>query len=919
MRRSGTISFWYRLPTAWASTGDRELFDATTASASAFSLFKRSNGTLRFTLTDAANATVTATTGVIATAANTWAHIAITWSYGANARARIYVNGVQQVSQNTSTSSLNSGISTLYIGDNRSSATGGFGTPNSADGQIDEVRIYTNERTAAEITADMNASRACVSVVNDYAITFPGGTTGLTCEPAQVTFTARDTSGTAVNPPLGTVLTLTTSTVTGVWQTPLVTGTGTWSVSGSNNGQASYTWPGTASSFTALLRHTTAATVNINVSDSGSRVEAPAADPSITFTNSAFRVTADGTTAATIGTHIAGKDSNIGFGAQTLYLQAIRTDTNTGSCTTVFQNQTVNVDLASQCNNPSACTPSPGTSVRVRNSASAMVAIGQNNGGAAPASYTSVSLAFDAQSKAPLVFNYADAGQLTLYARYALPAPPATQFVSGTSSSFVVRPFGLRIAVAGAGTGLSGATSAPTIVAGNNFTTTLTAVAWKAGDDVDADGQPDNQAQLAANSATQNFGQESTAATAIVGHNLAEPVGGNAGGLTGTTFSTFTNGARSQTMAYSEVGIIDLLASSPSYLGTGQDITASTGGLAGVGRFIPSRFALSATSLTNRASAGCSPASAFTYMNEGLNLQFTLTAQNSSGATTTNYRGTFARLALNPATLAIGARDTASGTALSARLDTAAGITGAWGNGVAAGLTTTVAVLRKVIPLDDPDGPFTQVRIGIAPTDPDGVALALAALDFDVDGVGGNDHAQIGAPTEIRYGRLRLSNALGSERLALPVPMRVDHWNGSGFVVNTQDSCTSLPRSSVAMSGYQLNLAACETALNTASIVFSSGVATPSLVAPGAGNNGSVDLQVRLGAAGGGQYCPAVGATPLTVTSAATSYLLGRWNSTDDDANANTQYDDVPAARASFGIYGTDRTSNRIIYMRENY
>ena len=199
------------------------------------------------------------------------------------------------------------------------------------------------------------------------------------------------------------------------------------------------------------------------------------------------------------------------------------------------------------------------------------------------------------------------------------------------------------------------------------------------------------------------------------------------------------------------------------------------------------------------------------------------------------------------------------------------------------------------------------------------MTLPAAALDFDVDGVGGNDRAQIGATTEIRYGRLRLSNALGSERLALPVSMRAEYWNGTGFVVNALDSCTTLPRSSIAMSGYQLNLAACETALSTASIVFSNGDSIPSLVAPGASNNGSVDLQVRLGAAGGGQYCPAVGAAPLPVTSAASSYLLGRWNSTDDDSDANTQYDDVPTSRASFGVYGTDRTSNRIIYMRENY
>lgn len=916
MRRSGTISFWYKAASGW-TTDDRQLLDATTTNGRSFSLAKRGNGTLRFAVTDSGNNTYTADSASFSYAANTWVHIAVSWSFGDAARLRVYVNGTLSGSTSTSTGSLNASISTLYIGDNRSNQLGSGGTGNSADGQIDEVRLYTNERTAAEITADMNAARTCV-VVNDYAIGFPDGSTALTCEAARVTFAARDASGTAVSPSAGTVLTITTSTSAGVWEATLVSGSGTWTASGSNNGQASYTWPGGESSFTARLRQTTPATINVNVTD-GTRAEGSAVDPSITFANTAFRITTDGTTAATIGTHIAGKDSNIGFGAQTLYLQAIRTDTNTGSCTGTFQNQTVSVDLASQCNNPSACTPAPGSQVRVRNSASTMVAIGQNNGGSAPAAYTAVSLAFDAQSKAPLVFNYADAGQITLYARYALPAPPAGQSMSGSSNAFVVRPFGLRIGLSGAGSGLSGATSTPTVVAGANFNATLTAIAWKAGDDADANGEPDNQAQLASNPATPNFGLETTAANATLAHALAEPAGGAAGTLSGASFTGFSSGARTQAVSYSEVGIINLTATSANYLGTGQSISAGTSGLTGVGRFIPSRFALSGAALVNRAASSCSPASTFSYMDEGLTLQFTLTAQNAAGATTTNYRGSFARLALTAAGLNFGARDAASGTNLSTRLDTAAGVTGSWGNGVANALSATVAIQRRSAP-DNPDGPFTQVKLGIAPLDADGVSLAAAALNFDVDGVGGNDRAQIGADTQIRFGRLRLRNALGSERLALPIGMQVEHWNGAGFVVNTLDNCTTLPRASVSLSNYQLNLAACETAFGAATISFAGGVATPTLAAPGASNNGSVDLRVNLGTVpGGAQYCASVGATPAAATSASRSYLRGQWNSTDDDANPATNHDDDPRARATFGVYGTDRASNRLIYQRENY
>jgi hypothetical protein len=67
------------------------------------------------------------------------------------------------------------------------------------------------------------------------------------------------------------------------------------------------------------------------------------------------------------------------------------------------------------------------------------------------------------------------------------------------------------------------------------------------------------------------------------------------------------------------------------------------------------------------------------------------------------------------------------------------------------------------------------------------------------------------------------------------------------------------------------------------------------LSAPGANNQGSVDVSVNL---------------------ATRPWLLGRWFSppTNPDGDVNTLYDENPTARATFGIY-RDRT----IYRRENY
>ena len=60
----------------------------------------------------------------------------------------------------------------------------------------------------------------------------------------------------------------------------------------------------------------------------------------------------------------------------------------------------------------------------------------------------------------------------------------------------------------------------------------------------------------------------------------------------------------------------------------------------------------------------------------------------------------------------------------------------------------------------------------------------------------------------------------------------------------------------------------------------------------------------------------------MAATAAGLSYLLGRWNDNpltggDPDGNANTNYDDKPAGRAAFGLYGTQ--PNNFIFFRENF
>ncbi len=918
---TGTIAFWYSSDTSWNDGTARMLFDASNNRGRAgrdrfFFLAKRGNGSLTFVISDSAGAITRATSPPIGFLQNTWHHIAATWDV--NIGLNVYVDGalVATSGGNNNSNGTIGQINTLYIGDNRTGGVNTTGyTTNTADGYIDEVFAYSRDLGASEIATLLAQTHACPSSLTHYAINLPGGSTGLTCEPSQVRIAGHDSAHAEVAPAAGTVLTLSTSSGAGVWVAGLVGGTGTWTPSGLNNGLASYVWPGGETNFTVRLRQSTPATLSVNLIDTGGRTEASVEDPSLTFVDTAFRVTdAAGTAVATLGTQISGKPSNVGFGAQTRYLQAIRTDTNTGACTTVFQNQTVSVGLAGARLNPTTGT----SQLSVLDSGGAMQSVG--TGAGAPGAYTSVSLAFDAQSKAPLVVSYPDAGSVQLYASYALPAPPAATTMTGSSNAFVVRPFGLR--VSGPTAAATPSPSSPVFAkAGANFNVTLSAVAWKAGDDANSDGVPDSDAQIAANAATPNFD-----AAAALSHSLNAPAGGAAGTLGGSTsFSGFSAGAKTQSVNWSEVGFIDLHATSSNYLGSGQAVTNSSAGLTGVGRFIPDHFALSGGVLTNRAAAACAPASAFSYLGEGMRLQYSLTANNAAGAATQNYTTAsgYAKLPKAPVNASpassMGFGAASGATNLSSRLDLGNVASLTWNAG-AASVDYTLAV-RRASP-DDPDGPFGAVRIGVAPTDEDGVGLASAAYDMDVDNNAVNDHQQVGANTQLRFGRVAMDNALGPDGVEVPVPITAEYWNGATFATNSLDSCTRIPQSAITLGAYDGALAPgggnCKTFVQQNPVAFSAGVGTLTLAAPAAGVSGSLRLTPNLGTVASGNFCTSAAGGELPASAAVLPYLLGRWNDLlNPDGIGSTMYDDNPSARAAFGLYGSQ--PDNLIFQRERY
>ncbi|MDW8469436.1 MAG: hypothetical protein RML56_12845 [Burkholderiales bacterium] len=280
-------------------------------------------------------------------------------------------------------------------------------------------------------------------------------------------------------------------------------------------------------------------------------------------------------------------------------------------------------------------------------------------------------------------------------------------------------------------------------------------------------------------------------------------------------------------------------------------------------------------------------------------LSFTLQARNAAGAVTQNYTGAYAKLGLTTfANYNLGVR---SGTTnLTPRVSGLAA-SGTWTNGTATP-TLTALVSRAA----NPEPPFTAVQFGIAPTDADGVAMNTLDLDADINGT--PERKNLGVSGELRYGRIRLENANGSELLDLPVPMRLEYYAGSsGWQKNIADTCSAISASDFAFA-YPVDpknqLAACET---RAIVAGTPPDQTLTLEKPGAGNQGWTDLTLNLGATASGNSCISIGGPGPAATTANMPYLQFKWKSPSDEN---------PSARASFGV---KPSHGPLIYRRERY
>jgi len=697
---------------------------------------------------------------------------------------------------------------------------------------------------------------------------------GINCQAEQVTIEAHDSDHTLATTFSGTI-DLSTTTSRGDWS--LVSGAGNLVNIGNGNGHYAM-HPSDSSVVVLSLRNTFVETTNVDLQHSIWSEDA-GEDDDLLFARAGFNFLAGGAM-NTIGTQIGGKASNVSPGSQTLELQAVNTNDDTGACEAALVSATT-VELAFRCENPSACT---GRQVNISGTDI------PDSDANAFLNYSSVSLDFgnSSDSTAGFTMSYPDVGQVQLHARYRF--SPSGEWMLGASNEFVVRPFAFRVsaisnpgAVNPAGTVFTSA--------GTNFSADVSAMLWDAADDADNDGvadnhsdvNPGNNADLSDNLVALNFGREASAEQVSLTAALDQPAGGANPGLSGgTIIGTFSSGVgTTSTLRYDEVGIIEMSAalSDGDYLGIGTNETDNILGNSGyVGRFKPARYEVIESSIVPACAA------TFTYARQPFTGTMTIEAQAGAAAgnvRTSNYRAGF--VTLDPASELVFINDQTS-AAYDAETVT-------FNENFDSG-TTGEADLALEFRWDMPQqAPAISTARNTAVTD-EVTTLAAAPVSLGTN------------PT--RYGRVNIGSAAGSELVNLGVPMRAEYYvdASTGFVTNTTDFCSS--GAALSFTNFAENLDAGETCvedsgspgLSSAGCAIAGPVAQRYddpliagefnlfLEAPGAGNDGSTTVDVNV----------------------------PDWLEFDWDTGVPGLED--PSGRITFGIYGGDKNQ---VYRRELY
>lgn len=497
--------------------------------------------------------------------------------------------------------------------------------------------------------------------------------------------------------------------------------------------------------------------------------------------------------------------------------------------------------------------------------------------GSSFAAGSDLTLDFNAQGQATISVNYADAGQLRLNARYTGSATNQdTGRVLDGADLFVSSPVGLCLQ-APVHCAVANENCTVMTKAATPFNVTFSARAW----------QNDTDSDYCDNGTTPSF----TLSNIQLIHSVLVPstaVGGINGSLTPASYTHQAVASASTTVSakLNEVGVFNLKVNDTvprNYLGTALDLKSTMpNAVNALGRLVPAGFVLDNNSLL----PGCGT---FSYMNQPAALNFRLRALNQDSNLTQNYRDVVAK-----ATAMLVAESNNDAVERNSRLVSNTLLS--WNGGVATQNAFPVTFSRLPVPATTPsvalpDGPVQQLIIGMKLQDNDNNNTVLADLDLNTT-TSGNCVADLnctakalGAAQDVRYGRVQLVNAIGSEQSDLPVQLKAEFYNGSQFVPNDADSCSPVEPGRLLVS--------------------------PALTASGSNNTLKLGVSLPFDL-----WLPAPTPVPTSPRRYSLIYNLDShpWLKYDWDP-ANGSVLENPKAEAVFGGF---RGNNRQIFWREN-
>lgn len=810
----------------------------------------------------------------------------------------VSVNGSATIVSTTLTNAVISGQTVT----GRLSDTTGTATVTVTDSVVETVTVspHTYNGTLYGSPArDQSTTISYIAALDHILLQSSGN--GLTCEPSPVTIEACQD---AMCSALSTVpVTVTLSPSSG------------WSPSNS------ITFTG---STTVYLSSSTPQTITLGTSavspvPTGSSPQCSPVGCNLTFADTGFIFSSGtgATAAATIANQTAGTSS------VTYYLRAVKKSDSSSACVAAL-NGTQQINMAYECNNPTTCYAANEMVVN----GTGPTTIQRNDNGSTLVSYTPVNLTFDASGNAPFTLNYADVGQITLHAEKVVNSAD----LIGASNAFVVKPdhFDLSNVVCQDGIANPGATTAvgtKFCKAGEPFSVTVTAANY-------------------ADNRTPSFGQESSPQTVTLSSTIpAMPTGSDnptlrlSGSTNPAIVSTFSGGVGSANVVWDEVGVITLQPSvtgSNGYLGAGT-ITGATRGEDKVGRIYPDYFVLSAATDGSLANANTGGATSFTYVGQSFGYKTNpvalITAVNVAGNTTKNYTGNFDKLTTSGVTVTYPTHDNAEATTggicntsmttgcLDVAPDTSANTSTLTDNGNGTPSSSTSGTLSFTISGDS----YAYCRGASSPTgcppNPSSALVApftanltitVGAKDSDgVMGTYGTPGTTVPVPLNptgnlLRYGRVAMQNANGSELIDLKVPVTAEYYNGSGFVTNTDDSDSTLINSPM------LGFSDIQGSLTGNGSGGSTCVQGGSTTTSGLACSGTVSGETFASTASAGQFnlwfkAPSTMTGSFQVTAHVPAWLQYPWTGAGDVD---------PFAIVTFGVY---QGNPRNIYIREIY